>query len=415
MTHALITRSPVVAHRPQATPARVAAPTRDRLLARHHASIAEIDRTDWNRLFPGHAEDYDYFLAAERAGSAHFTFSAVAAYDGHRLVAAAPVFRLDYRLDTTLPERLKALGRVVERFAPRLARVPVLGLGSPMSEECPIGIDPALDPTRRMAALEALIAALEQHAKASGISILALKDVTDADATWCAAPLAAAGFARMASLPVATLPLPYDTFESYLKSLPSKRRTEIRSKLKQAAGIETEIHHDIDDIHDEILALYRATRANRKASYEAFDEVPDGYFREVMRNAGGKARVLICRHQGRIVSFNFFLVEKDRVIGKFVGMDYRVARQLNLYFFNWMTIVRFCVDNGIAELQTGQTTYAVKVRLGCRMKRSWIHFKHRGRVMGWVFRRIAPVLSLADADTDLAALGNKVVYMEPTA
>ncbi len=382
---------------------------------RHHQSIAEIGEADWNRLFPDASEDWGYFRGCELAGSQHFTFSVVGAYKAGRLVAAAPVFRLDYRLDMTLPDRFKAIGDWLATYAPRLVKVPVMGLGSPMTEECPIGIDPYLDSAARADALQALIRAMEMHANAQGIKILAFKDVTDSDALWSNGALNAKGFARMASLPVATLALPHDSFEGYLQSLPGKQRTDIRRKLKAAKDIEIEYRENVEDIYDEILALYRATRANRKASYEAFDEAPEDYFRQVMAKSGGKARVMLCRLGGRLVSFNFFLVEKDKVIGKFVGMDYEVARANNLYFFNWMTIVRFCIDNGIPFLQTGQTTYTVKVRLGCQLKRSWIYFKYTGGVLGPLVRFIGQRASFEDADPELGQLGDKLTYLAPDA
>ncbi len=391
------------------------AATLEGFVIRHHASIAEIPEADWNRLFADAGEDWGYFRGCELSGSAHFTFSAVAAYKDGRLVAAAPVFRLNYRLDMTLPDRFQAFGDWLAKYAPRLIKVPVLALGSPMTEECPIGIDPSLDAKSRTLAVAALLRAMEAHAKAEGIKILALKDVTDTDAQWADAPLGGSGFVRMASLPIATLPLPYNSFDGYIQSLPSRTRKDIRRKLKAGADIEVEFRDNVEDVYDEILALYRATRANRKASYEAFDEVPENYFREVMAKSGGKARVLLCRLDGRLVSFSFFIVEKDKVIGKFVGMDYEVARAKNLYFFNWMTIVRFCIDKGIEELQTGQTTYTVKVRLGCKVKRSWIYFKYTGGLIGPLVRFIGPRLSFEDADPELAPLGDKLIYLAPDA
>lgn len=379
----------------------------------HVASISQIAADDWNRLFPDAAENWGYFRACEAAHSQHFTLSAIAIYDGQRLIAAAPLFRLDYRLDTTLPAGFKRFGDWLARIAPRLVKMPVLGLGSPMTEECPIGIDAGLDAPTRERAFAALIDGMHAHAKAQRIKILALKDVTDTDAQWAGAPLQSAGFARMASLPVAVLPLPHESIEGYLKTIPSRARSDMRRKFKSAEGIAVEWRDNIDDVHDEIIALYRATRANRKASYEAFDEVPEDYFRQVMRHANGNARVMLCRVGGVLASFNLCLVEKDKVIGKFIGMNYELARQNNLYFVNWLKVMEYCIENKIPALQTGQTTYTVKARLGCKLKRSWIYFKHRGLVMGLLFRLAGPHLSLEAADPDLRALGDKAHYLAP--
>ncbi|MCB1520100.1 MAG: GNAT family N-acetyltransferase [Hyphomicrobiaceae bacterium] len=392
--------------------ATVIAPGRYRVA--HHRSVADISRDDWNALFTGHAENWDYFTAVERSRSEHFTYSAIAVYSGDRLIAAAPLFRLDYRLDMTLPESLRPIADTIARWAPRLLKMPVLGMGSPMTEECPIGIDGTLDDAGRQLAVKLLIDAMHAEAKAQGIKVLALKDVTDGDMKRYDATIQASGFARMASLPVATLPLPFDTIEGYLNTMTSRQRSDMRRKFKSAKGMDFEWRDDISDVHDEILALYRATRNNRKASYEAFDEVPEDYFRQVMAQSGGKARVLLCRIDGVLASFNLSLVEKDKVIGKFIGMDYSLARQNNLYFVNWMKMIEFCIENGIGELQTGQTTYAVKARMGCKLRRSWIYFKHSGLVLGALFRMIGPRISFEAADPELAGLGDKAVYLEQT-
>lgn len=383
------------------------------LRAVHMPGVSSIPAADWDRLFPGASEDWAYYCGCERSGSEHFTFSAIAVYSGQELVAAAPVFRLDYRLDTTLGSAVQRFNDWVAGFIPWPVRLPVLGVGSPMSEECAIGIASYLGKSERSEVLAALVAGLEAHAKAEGVKLIAFKDVTDADATWASDTLVGAGFARLASLPVATLPLPFASFDEYLKSLPGKMRTDLRSKLKRASDIEVEFRDDIVGVEDEILALYKATRSNRKASYEAFDEVPDGYFREVMQSASGKSRVMLCRLDGRIVSFNFFTEAGGKVTGKLLGMDYSVARDCNLYFFNVLTIVRYCIEKGIGELQFGQTTYGIKLRLGCKLRRSWVYFKHRGAVLGPLFAWAGAKLSFDAVDPDLAKLGSKVVYLDP--
>ena len=378
----------------------------------HLASLAQIAPEQWNALFPGLAENWGYFRGIELARSEHFTYSALLVYDADRLIAAAPLFRLDYRLDTTLGAGMKGVGDWLARHLPRLVKLPVLGIGSPMTEQCPIGLAPDLDEEARRHAVAALLAGLDAHAEAEHIKVLALKDVSNHDARHTDDTLRAAGFTRMASLPVATLALPFATFEDYLKSMTSRHRSEFRSKLKRAGDIAVEFRDDIGDVYDEIIALYRATRDNRKQSYEAFDEVPETYFREVMRQSSGQARVMLCRIDGRLVSFSFFLVEKDRVIGKLLGMDYSIARERNLYFFNILAVIRYCIEHGIPELQTGQTSYAVKLRFGCKLERSWVYFKHRGIVLGALFRAIGPRLSFDAIDPDLAKLGDKAVYLE---
>ena len=393
------------------TRVRAVTPVRD-LSVVHVPSIAQIDPLAWNRLFPNSALDWGYLRGCERSNPEDFVLSALAVYDGDELVGGAPLFRLDYRLDTTLGASFKPVGDWLARHMPRLVHMPVIGMGSPMTEECQIGTLPGLTPERRRRIVEALLEGLDAHAEAEGVKIVALKDVTDRDATAMGDAMTAAGFARMASLPVASLALPFATFDEYLKSLPSKMRTDIRSKLKRAARVEFEIRDNVEDIYDQIIAFYRATQANRKTSYESFDSVPESYFREVMQSSGGKARMLLCRLDGRLIGFAFFLEDQDRVDGKLLGLDYSVARELNLYFFIIMTMVRYCIERRVGEIQLGQTSYVVKRRLGAQLHRSWVYFKHRGRLLGPLFRFFGSRLSFDAVDPDLAKLGDKVNYAD---
>ncbi|MDX2258856.1 MAG: GNAT family N-acetyltransferase [Hyphomicrobiaceae bacterium] len=385
---------------------------------RHHASIAEIDRAAWDHLFAGHAEDWGYFRACELSNPAHFTLSAVAAYHGGRLVAAAPVFRIDYRLDTSLPQALRGLSTAIERMAPRLVRMPVIGFGSPMTEECPIGLSPDLDHNERRAAIAALLDGIEAHAKATGVTIIALKDVTEATRQEAGAALAGRGYTRMASLPIAIVPLPAGGLPAYFASLSQKARKSLRKKHVQSQSsdsVTVTIADSLAGIEAEAMALYRQTRANRGQSYEGFDEVPEDYFRQVLAAARGTAKVFILRVGERLAGFSLVLVEKDRVIAKFIGMDYEIARQHNIYFVNWLAVVEYCYANGIATVQAGQTTYLPKSRLGAVLRRSSVYFKHRGLVLGALFRWIGPKLSFDAVDPDLKELGDKARYVDETA
>ena len=107
-------------------------------------SVTDLDRPDWDRLFPGRVEGWDYFRACEAAAPQGFELGALAVYRDGALVGAAPTFKVNYRLDMSLPQRFQAIGEWLNARAPRLVNAPVVGLGSPLVEECPIGIDARL-------------------------------------------------------------------------------------------------------------------------------------------------------------------------------------------------------------------------------------------------------------------------------
>jgi predicted N-acyltransferase len=258
-----------------------------------------------------------------------------------------------------LEPTLGPLAAQLTRWAPRLMNPVILAMGSPQADECPLGVDPAAAPNDRRAILAALLEGLAIHARTLGCSVTALKDLRDTDTLWAHNILKQAGFARAACLPLAVLELPYRDETEYLATLSPRLRSELRRKMRQASSVMTERRDSIDDIHDEIVSLFQETRSNRRADYGSFDDVGPGFFLEVMHSLKGRARVMLCRHGGELVSFNMFLVEANRVLAKFIGMRYPQARDLNLYYFNWLLMVRYCIEQGIPLLQTGQTTYEI--------------------------------------------------------
>ena len=81
-----------------------------------------------------------------------------------------------------------------------------------------------------------------------------------------------------------------------------------------------------------------------------------------------------------------------------------LAQAHNLYMVSWMENVRLCIERGVRELQTGQTAYALKLRLGSRLEASSIWLKHRNRVVNAVLPPIARMLAFDRLDPDLRRL-----------
>ena len=270
---------------------------------------------------------------------------------------------------------------------------------------------PRSAPTDRSAVFEALLGALAQHGKAAGAALLALKDMTEGDRVWAGPIMAKAKFAAVPTLPVAIVHLPFADETAYIGSLAGPMRNEIRRKLKHLKDVEVSFPTTIDGIEDEIVALFAETKSHRKADYDDFDNVPPRYFRSVLEALGSRARLMVCRIGGVLASFNIFLIEDDRIIGKYLGMRYPLAREHNLYFLNWMLVARVCMAEGKSWMQSGHTGYRVKVRLGSKLKRSWVYFRHVNPVINVGFRTLGPRFAFDAMDPDLKELGDRAPYL----
>ncbi len=356
---------------------------------------------EWDALFPGEAESAAYYAACEAARPKGFRMAAAGVYRGDRLVAATPLFRIDFRLDMPLQGKLKPIGAWLTERLPRLMIWPVLGFGSPLAERCHLGFLPELTAEERTAAARALLAGVEAHARKEKIGLVAIKDLADPDKLEFDATIASAGYSRSNSLPVAALDLPFADDAAYLNSLSSGTRKDIRRKLKAAGRVRIEARREIGDVEGKIKALYAETRSESGLDYGDFEELPEDYFGAVMRALHPNAICMLYWVGDELAAINLLLIEKDRVIDKFIGMRYALSREHNLYFISWMENVRFCIAQGVGRLQTGQTAYAAKLRLGSRLLKSHIYFRHRNPVANGLLRLLSRFIAFDQMDPDL--------------
>lgn len=371
------------------------------LRVEHHGGVGAIPEREWTRLFPDEAEGWAYYRAIESAPPPGFGFEAISVWDRDRMLAAAPVFRVTYRLDTPLQGSWRPVGDWLNRRVPRLVGVPVMGLGSPLADRCHLGFDPGLSPAERAAAMRTLLAGLDHHAAAERVPLLAIKDIADRETGGLDPVIADAGFSRIASLPVCVLDLPFKTEIQYVQSLSANNRSTLRRKLKTAGNVELETVRSIAGLEDEIFALYEETRRNSRFDYGDFEQLSPAYFRNVMAGLGDRAACILCRVDDRLLAVKLMFIENDRVIDKFWGMRYPEGREHNLFFVAWMEGVRFALQHGATKFQSGQTAYAQKVKLGSRLDKHWVYFRHRGRVTNRVFRTFAPLIAFDKMDPEL--------------
>ena len=368
---------------------------------RLHAGVGAVAERDWTRLFPDEAEGWAYYKAVEGAPPPGFDFQAITVSKGGRLLAAAPVFRVTYRLDTPLQGRWRPVGDWLHRMVPRLVGIPVMGLGSPLADRCHLGFDPELAPDERAVVTQALLAGFERQAAAERVPLLAIKDLADRETAPIGDAIAAAGFSRIASLPVCVLDLPMKTEADYIQSLSANNRSTLRRKLKTAGKVELETVRSIAGLEHEIFELYEETRKNSRFDYGDFEQLSPAYFRNVMEGLGDKVACILLRVDGRLLAFKLMFIENDRIIDKFWGMRYPVGRDHNLFFVAWMEGVRFALAHGATRFQSGQTAYAQKVKLGSHLDKLWVYFKHRGRLTNRVFATCAPLIAFDKMDPEL--------------
>jgi hypothetical protein len=380
-------------------------PDANGLAARIVSGVGALSQAEWSACYPDDAEGWSYYQACEMRTVPGVALAAVEVRDAAGLAAAAPLFQLSYRLDTPLQGRLRSLADAISRRAPSLAEWRLLGVGSPYADRCHIAMRAGLTTAERDAALVALLQAVSDEGERRRAALIVYKDLSGAELAMIEGVLGRARYNQIRSLPIATLDLEGTPgLESYIASLSAATRKDIRRKLKAAGGVRVERRTDIEDVAEKIDALYEETRQHSNVHYGDFEALPADYFRSVAKCARERAQFMLYWVGDELAAFNLLLLGRDTVIDKFLGMRYPLARNNNLYVVSWIENVRFCLETGRRWLQSGQTAYSSKLRLGSGLVPSSIFARHRNPIINRIVRLAAPIAAFDRWDPDLRQL-----------
>jgi predicted N-acyltransferase len=384
-----------------------------KLTIKSYESIASIPRAAWERMLQGEPESWDFYNAVESVPPPGFKLGVIAALEGEKIVAAAPLFRVGYRIDTPLQGRLREIGDWVHTRLPRLVTFPVIGIGSPMSDNCALGFAPELSDADCAHAFEGLLLHLARLAKAEKSALLAVKSL-DRSAEALGEVFRRHAYKCVTSVPLAMLDLPYFSLDHYLDSLPDKTGSYFRRKMRSAKKVRIEYRSSIAGLEKQISELFDSTLKQSKVDYGDFEKLDADYFPKVVHGMGDKAQLMLCWQGEELLSFQLFLVGRDRVLAKQIGMKYPQGRELNLYFINWLKLIEFAILRRIPCVEMGATTYATKILFGGYLERRWLHFRFRGGLWNRVLNRVAPLFDFEKNDPELAKLDPAAkTYMGP--
>ena len=375
--------------------------------ARYHASLDEVAPDAWDALFPGSPEDWAFYRAVEDSPPEGFRLGAltIAGADGG-LLAAAPMFQIDYRLDTPFQGRMRRIADWVDRRRPGLTALGVVGIGSPLSDSCSLGLAPSLDAAGRERALATLLGWLGAEADRTRAAIVAVKSM-GAEASAFDPAFAAAGFAKVTSVPVVNLEVAAASLDDYLKGLKRQHRSYFRNKLKTLPEIRVEFRRSAAGLEAELIRLYEATLGQSGVSYGEFDRIGPDYVQAFLDRQGERARLMLFWKGDKLVSFHLFHVGAKRIISNKMGMSYPEARDLNLYFINWLKIIELAAEQRIPEIEMGATTYAAKLLFGGHLERRWLHFRFRRPWLNRVARPFHRFFDFERNDEELQKLGRE--------
>jgi len=355
---------------------------------------------EWEQVWTGVRHDSRYYQILD-ATIPPFQYHYLVLEDGAGLVRAIqPLFVSLQDLLEGLPERPRRIANLLTRMAPALARFRTLWVG-PSVGEAALGAEPGDRPWCAGALREAL--PLASHLL--GAPLIVLKDFPS---EWRSAlqVFVENGYARVPSMPSVMLDLNFKNFDEYLKGLSQRARGNLRRKFRQAdrlPPVTVEVVNDISDRVDELYPLYLQVHQH---SSQRFETLTPEYFRRLGREIPERSRFFIWSQQGRPAAFDACTLFEGELWADFIGLDYRVALDLHLYFIVKRDVIEWACRNGVRRYHSGQLNYDPKLRMGFKLEPLDLYVWHRNRVANRILRRAAPWLTPARHDPLLRMFPN---------
>ena len=356
----------------------------------------------WERAFRNKCKDHRYYEIVDETLEGGFEHHyLVLEDDSGNIRAIQPVFFVRQNLVEGVPGKIRSIVDLVRKILPRFLTMRVLMVG------CAAGTGDlgACDEKDEAWVAAALQDSLRKYARQNRASLVVLKDFP-AKYRPALETLRANAYARIPSMPMTRLALHYRDWDDYFRTLSKASRKDLRRKFRKAERapkIDVEVVNDIAPWVDEAYPLYLAV--HERAPFK-FETLTKDYFRAIGRRMSKRARFFIWRQSGKIVAFSFCLVCGDAIYDECIGLDYRVALDLHLYFYTLRDIISWSLQQGLKFYYSNPLNYEPKLHLDCELVPLDLYVMHTNALLNPLFRRVIKYLGPTRHDPILRKFPN---------
>ncbi len=367
------------------------------------ASRDEISGSShWHSAFAHERKDHRYYELLEDTLKDGFKYGYLVFEDDRAVSAIQPYFIIDQDLLAGTSGLIRKLAGGVRRVWPRFLYARTLMMGCTAGEGHLDGNE-----TSQFVTAELLSASLSQLARDLNCAMVVLKEFP-AKYRRPLARLRDAGFARVPSMPMTTLGIDYRNFEDYLSNMLSPRtRGKVRRKLRAAERaqptITMSVINDATPVVDEVYPLYEKVF---ERSPLQFEKLTREFLCEIGRRMPDKVRFFLWYQDKRLIAFGLCMVEGEDLSHDYVGFDYSVAFDLNLYYRVFHDIIEWAIAHGYRRFYSGSLNYDPKWHLRQSLYPVDLYVRHTSDPINAVLRRLLPLLEPTRSDPILRNFHN---------
>ena len=365
-------------------------------------SRAELDHCDaWKMAFVGKCKDHRFYEIVEQTLDSKFEHAYLLLEDkAGKVRAIQPLFFVQQNLVEGIPALRSAVAAIRRRF-PRFLTMRVLMVGNAAGE----GQLSACASEDEDWVANALHATLKTYAQLSKASLVVFKDFP-AKYRHALRNFSANGYARVPSMPMTELQLRYTDFDHYLSTLGASTRKDLRRKFRKTAAappISLEVVTDLTPYVDEVYPLYLQVH---ERSPLKFERLTKEYLCTLGQRMPERTRFFIWRQNGKAIAFSVALVHDGTIYDDYLGLDYRVALDLHLYFYTLRDIISWSLAQGLKRYRSSPLNYHPKLHLGCDLFPLDLYVMHTAAWLNPIFRQALKFLEPTRHDPVLKRFRN---------
>lgn len=176
--------------------------------------------------------------------------------------------------------------------------------------------------------------------------------------------------------PNMVLDIHWNTFDEYLNAMSKKYRNRAKNIVKKGAEIVRKdfSEEDIKANSKQLLQLYN--NVHLKAKFRMASLTPS-YFAEMKKVLGDKFNFVGYYHEQKLIGFRSTFILEDEIEAHFVGLDYSINKELELYQNILYDYVKDSLDKNAKHLFLGRTASEIKSTLGAEAVELTCYIRHR--------------------------------------
>jgi len=363
-------------------------------------SESEIPQSLWEECFPQPFEGRWWYSVLENSElEDQFKFFYGLLIRDKKPIGIVPAFLNDVPIELVAPDKIASGLRILSKIMPACGYQRTLFVGSPCADEGTIGLMPGEE---LHSVAEFIHAQIVEQASVLQAPMIVWKDFPAAYEPALDKLCKNGQVFKMVSYPGAAVYLKEASMASYMKGLKSSRRSKLLKKLKQSKekiSLDVSVIQNPDNVTlDEIFALFWQTYEHGKTKFERLNKQ---FFSLISQQ--NEAWYITMREpaNGKLRAFMLCFLLGERIINKFIGLDYEIARETSLYFRLWEAALEWTTARGVKELQSGQTGYSFKIETGHSLIPLFNYCQHRNPLINIIYAQVARTISWQTLDEDL--------------